>query len=104
MNVDVRPRSRLCYGPFLSLGAGYLALLISRSGYLGNVLRQNVVGERTTKQAGGCCFPDGVSARPTTLTPTNAGRAAGTIAAPIAASLDFGVVVFPYFRKRLQTL
>jgi len=86
----------------LSLGAGYLTLLISRSGFLGNVLRQNVVvGERTTKQAGGCCFPEGVSARPATLTPTNAGRAAGTIAAPTAASLDFGVVVFPYFRKRL---
>ena len=30
-----------------------------------------------------------------------AARAAGTIAAPTAASLDFGVVVFPYFRKRL---
>ncbi len=102
MNVDVRPRSRLCYGPFLSLGAGYLTLLISRSGFLGNVLRQNVVGgERTTKQAGGCCSPEGVSARPAFVGVSVAGCAAGTIAAPTAASLDFGVVVFPYFRKRL---
>jgi len=84
----------------LSLGAGYLTLLISRSGFLGNVLRQNVVGgERTTKQVGGCCSPEGVSARPAFVGVSVAGRAAGTIAAPTAASLDFGVVVFPYFRK-----
>jgi hypothetical protein len=93
--------ARLLAALLLSLGAGYLTLLISRSGFLGNVLRENVVGgERTTKQVGGRCSPEGVSVRPAFVGVSVAGRAAGTIAAPTAASLDFGVVVFPYFRKR----
>jgi hypothetical protein len=36
--------ARLLAALLLSLGAGYLTLLISRSGFLGNVLRRNVVG------------------------------------------------------------
>jgi hypothetical protein len=84
------------------LGASYLTLLISRSGFLGYVLRQYVVGgERTTKLVGGCCSPERVSALPAFVGVSVAGRTAGTIAAPTAAPLDFGVVVFPYFRKRL---